>query len=362
MAAPLIRIAGAGLLGCLLAWRLLRQGRRVILHETQAQCDGRGSAGRIAAGMIAPYSEAARDPHEENFRKGLHSLRVWPKLLEELREDSGMEVLFQAAGTLVVAHPQDHAELTAFREQLAARAFVAPEAVRTLDAEELARQEPLLAEHFSHALYLPEEGCLASEELFLALQRAITALHGGQHPGEEILEVAPGMLRSASAHYRCDVAVDCRGAGASHWPGLRGVRGEALRVRAPELSLGRPVRLMHPRYCLYLAPRRDASYVIGATEIESNSTAPLSVRSALELLSALYSIHPAFAEGQILEFGVALRPSFADHLPRLEAVPGMVRANGLYRHGYLLAPTLLQRAFEAVEAQLNETLTLAVPA
>ena len=40
--------------------------------------------------------------------------------------------------------------------------------------------------------------------------------------------------------------------------------------------------------------------MIGATVIESEETGPISVRSALELLSAAYALDPAFGEAEIV--------------------------------------------------------------
>ncbi|MDI9690499.1 FAD-dependent oxidoreductase, partial [Burkholderia cenocepacia] len=81
---------------------------------------------------------------------------------------------------------------------------------------------------------------------------------------------------------------------------MRGIRGEVARVRAPGIGLTRPVRLLHPRYPLYIAPKQDDLYVIGATEVEGEDMSPVSVRSALELLSAAFSVHPALGEARIL--------------------------------------------------------------
>ena len=136
--------------------------------------------------------------------------------------------------------------------------------------------------------------------------------------------------------------IDARGLGAGQQvAGLRGVRGEILWVRAPEVALSRPVRLMHPRYQLYIAPKPDNLYAVGATQIESESLAPITVRSSLELLSALYSVQTGFAEATVVRSYANCRPAFADNLPRIEVCAGLMRINGLYRHGYLLAPAIL---------------------
>ena len=68
----------------------------------------------------------------------------------------------------------------------------------------------------------------------------------------------------------------------------------------------------------------------------------MSVRSALELLSAAYTVHSGFAEGRILEFGAQCRPSFKNNLPQIiHSDSKLMHVNGLYRHGYLIAPAIV---------------------
>jgi glycine oxidase len=149
---------------------------------------------------------------------------------------------------------------------------------------------------------------------------------------------------------------DCRGLGArSDWPTLRGVRGEVIRVHAPEVALTRPTRLLHPRYPLYIAPKPHGMFVIGATEIESDDLSPVSVRSALELLSAAYTVHPGFGEARVVEMNAQARPTLRDNLPRLRWLgPRRLQINGLYRHGFLIAPALLDAVMDCVASGCSE--------
>ncbi len=84
------------------------------------------------------------------------------------------------------------------------------------------------------------------------------------------------------------------------------------------------------------------------TEIETEDRSPLSVRSALELLSALFSLQSEFAEARIVKTDVNLRPAFPDNRPRIEHQDGVTRINGMFRHGYLIAPAIVQDAVTAV--------------
>jgi glycine oxidase len=113
-------------------------------------------------------------------------------------------------------------------------------------------------------------------------------------------------------------------------------------VETAEIALTRPVRLMHPRWPLYVIPRAENRFLIGATSIESEDASGVTVRSALELLTAAYTIHPAFGEAKIVEIGTALRPAFPDHAPRIQVTGDTIAVNGLYRHGFLMAPALAE--------------------
>jgi glycine oxidase len=147
------------------------------------------------------------------------------------------------------------------------------------------------------------------------------------------------------------LVIDCRGLAArddASTPKLRGVKGEIIIVETDEVQLSRPVRLMHPRWPLYVIPRADNRFMLGATSIEGEDTG-VSVRSALELLGAAYAVHPAFAEARILEFGSGLRPAFPDNLPRIAIDKKTIAVNGLYRHGFLLAPALAELTLAYVQ-------------
>ena len=147
-----------------------------------------------------------------------------------------------------------------------------------------------------------------------------------------------------------DLVIDCRGLAAKDdLPTLRGVRGERIVVKSREVNLSRPVRLLHPRFPLYVVPWGDGVYMIGATVIESEETGPITLRSALDLLSAAYALDPAFAEAEIVRQGAGARPAFPDNRPRIIAANGYIYVNGLYRHGFLLAPALAELVAAYIE-------------
>ncbi|OYV34013.1 MAG: glycine oxidase ThiO [Thiomonas sp. 20-64-5] len=353
-----VAIAGAGLAGRLLAWRLLSAGVPVILVDARARTDRDHAAG-VAAAMLAPYAElVVSDAHL--FALGEDSLALWPRWLAEIRAQTGEEVYFRHEGSLVVAHAPDDAALAHYADLIRYRLpAIRREEVQNLDAQGIAALEPEFTGRFARGLWLPQEGQLDNDQLLGALQDAILqamARVGGQWLERTTVHSldAHAVRTTDGGELRADAVVDCRGVTAD-WPGVRGVRGEVLTVSCPAVSLRRPVRLIHPRYMLYIVPRSGGRFVIGATELESQDTGPITVRSMLELASALYSVHPAFGEGRITRVATSLRPATDDHQPVWAQRAGVWHLNGLYRHGFLVAPAMVQRAERDLLALLGSS-------
>lgn len=344
-------VLGAGLMGRLLASQLARIGHRVQVHEALG-ADGQGSAARVAAAMLAPLAESAITEMPV-VRMGHHSLTRWPQLIAPLPEP----VFFQQNGTLVLWHRQDTAEAQRFEQLLGRTLHQCPQlpAVQRLDAQGLQGCEPGLASRFHQGLYLPGEGQLDNRQLLSALLQDMHQL------GVDVRwnsPCSPEDFRAGQAG-QPDWVFDCRGLGArADWSQLRGVRGEVLRLHAPEVTLQRPTRLIHPRYPIYIAPKENQVFVIGATEIESEDLSAVSVRSTLELLSAAYTVHSGFAEARILEASTQARPTLADNLPAIRfGSERSLQINGLYRHGFLISPAMLDVVMEWVQHQTTHLAT-----
>jgi len=339
-----IGIAGAGLAGRLLALALLRKGWQITLFDSDQRTGGQ-SAAVVAAGMLAPYAEL-ETAEPLVFGLGQRSLELWPQWLATLAEP----VFFQQTGTLLIAHRQDRADMERFVSHIRAKLGERAE-LQSLDATQLAELEPELAGRFQRGVWFPSEGQLSPSEFLPAVANALQQGGVSWHEGVPVEAVSPGELRAGGRAWKFDWVADTRGMGAKmNISRLRGVRGEIVTVQAPEVNLNRMVRLMHPRYAIYLAPRPDHQYVIGATSIESEDRSPISVQSLLELLSAAYTVHSGFAEARLLKTATQLRPALPDHLPRIFYRPGLLRINGLYRHGYLQGPAVVEDAIRLMEA------------
>jgi glycine oxidase len=348
---PHAAIAGAGLAGRLLAWRLLQCGWRVSLFDSRARSNTQ-SASHVAAAMLSPLAEQAAGDAVV-LALAQRSMALWPEWLAALQTQSASTIYARFEGTLVLAHPPDHSHLVHFHKQLQHALPATEQAhVKTLQSADIAQLEPALAGRFDRGLFLTTEGQLANDQLLAALE--VTLIESGHlswHAPCQVNTLQAHALISEQGTCQADAVIDTRGVGAtSEWSGLlRGVRGEIITVECPGITLQRPVRLMHPRYQLYIAPRPEARFVVGATELESQDTGPATVRSVLELASALYSLHSAFGEARILHIAAALRPALIHHQPTVRQHHGVWQLNGLYRHGYLCAPALV----DALVQQLN---------
>ncbi len=336
-------VLGAGLMGRLLAHALAQLEHRVEIHEAQGPLM-QGSAAWVAAAMLAPLAESAVTELPV-VRMGLHSIERWPAILAQLSEP----VFFQRNGTLIVWHRQDAPEARRFEQLIHRTTSQLPErfSFNSLEPQDLAEQEPELQGRFERALFLAGEGQLDNRQLLSALLHSLRrqGVKLNWHSARSPSDFQPGTTGQP------DWVFDCRGLGARpQWPQLRGVRGEVIRLHAPAVNLRRPLRLIHPRYPLYIAPKENHLFVVGATEIESDDVSPASVRSTLELLSAAYTVHSGFAEARILEINTQARPTLPDNLPSVRFLgERCVQINGLYRHGFLIAPALTDALLEWVE-------------
>lgn len=318
-----VAIAGAGLLGRLLGWYYTQRGAQVQISE-RARADCPLSAAYVAAAILAAPSERT-ESDAIILSLAMKSFETWPTWLTDLN------VPYALDGSIVTAHPNDEALLTQFIRVLERRNVAG---VRVLSQEELRSLEPDLTSHFQRGVFLEGEGWLDNRALLQALEPVC-----GTISYETPVELED---------LRGDLIIDCRGAGSDD-PDIRGVRGEILRLLAPEVNLRRPIRLLHPKYPLYVAPRPNNEYVIGATQIESEYEGNVTLRSALELLSAAHVISTGFEEAEITELSSALRPAYPDHNPRVYWDEHVLRVNGLYRYGFAVAPAIVQQVTALVD-------------
>jgi glycine oxidase len=301
-----ITIRGAGIVGLCVATELMTRGVHVTLRDPAPEPGAHGCSW-WAGGMLAPFCEGMT-AEEPVVRLGQQAADWW--------EAQGVEVIRR--GSLVVTLQRDRRELDQFARRTTGH--------RLVSGEDLAALEPHLADRHDRALYFQDEAHIDPRAALMHLRKR---------------------LQEAGARFEQDAAapdgpvIDCRGLAAQDsLSDLRGVKGEMVVLRSADVTLNRPIRLLHPRFPLYIVPRGDGVFMLGATQIESEERWRASARSVMELLSAAYALHPAFGEAEVMEIGADARPAFPDNLPRITAKGETIHVNGLFRHGFLLSPAV----------------------
>lgn len=311
-----ITVIGAGIFGLWQAFEFARRGQKVTLYEAMPETES-GSASRFAGAMLAPYCESeAAEPVVKEL--GLEGLVLW---------QSAFGAHVTQRGSLVVAAARDQGELVRFQRMT--------EGHRMIDGGEVGELEPDLSGRFLRGLYFPTEGHIAPRDtialLIAELRRLDATLVFGHAVADPVWQAGPAG----------GVVIDCRGIAARRdLADLRGVRGEMAVVRSRDVALSRPVRLLHPRFPLYIVPWGPDLYMVGATVIERDDAGPVTVRSALDLLGTAYAVHPAFGEAEIVEMSAGVRPAFADNIPKVVVKGRRISVNGAFRHGYLMSPAM----------------------
>ncbi|MCY4179334.1 MAG: glycine oxidase ThiO [Litoreibacter sp.] len=314
-----ITIIGGGVAGLCVARELRDRGAELRVID---RYDGIGphQCSWWAGGMLAPFCEG-ESAEEPVIRLGQEAAGWWQKNTGCVTQN----------GSLVLASKRDSADLTRFARRTSN--------LREVSGNEIAALEPDLGARYTRGLFFESEAHLSPRKALETLRMRLVA-DGVKF---ETAEADPETVSKKGK------TIDCRGFSArDSLPDLRGVKGEMLLLSCPEVTLNRPIRLLHPRIPLYIVPRGDGIFMLGATMIESSATSHVTARSLLELLSAAYALSPAFGEAEVLEIGVDARPAFPDNLPRIREDGNVITANGLYRHGFLLAPALARMVAELV--------------
>ena len=338
-----VAVVGGGAIGLACAWRAAQRGAKTVVLDS-----GEPGAWHVAAGMLAPVSEAEFG-ERELLALGVESAKRYEAFVGEL-EDSG----YRAVGTMVVARDRDEAEaldrLAEFRRGLGL-------AVERLRPSQARRLEPALAPTIRLALEIDTDHSVDPRKLVAALRRKITPrrarVTGLCLEGERVTGVATtdGTVRANQVVVAagCDVArLDMPEH--ARVP-VRPVKGQVLRLNDPN-GPGLVERTIRGEGA-YFVPRGDGHYVLGATMEERGWDTTPTAGGVYELLRDLSELVPGVFELEIEELIAGLRPTTPDNLPAIGhgALEGLVWATGHHRNGILLTPVTADLVASALNAE-----------
>jgi glycine oxidase len=346
-------IVGAGVIGLSIAYELLCRGKRVGVLERERPGAGASS---VAAGMLAPASEADESPPALSTF-ALESAARYPDFVRRLEATSGVACHLRFEGTLWVALDRDDvAELDRLHAIQSRRGF----ASSRLSGAEVRKREPGLTPRAVAGLWAERDVSVDPRALVAALVSAIEKLGGRIERGtvESLAPVVGGICLRGRRHddraFDATVRTVVLAAGAWSTAGLRSpvehvgvrpVKGQVVRLRGAPL-VSHCIRT--PR--VYIVPRSDGEIVIGATSEERGFDLSTNAGAVRDLLRRAWEVLPGIDELAIEELCVGFRPAVRDHLPVLgtSGIDGLYLATGHHRHGILLAPATAQELAELI--------------
>jgi glycine oxidase len=327
------------------AWQAARRGLRVTVLERAVV--GAGTS-RVAAGMIAPVSEADAS-ERELLRFGVDAAAGYPAFIDALRNSTERDPGYLRCGTLLVARDADEADALSRAERLRRELGLS---VRRLVPSEARALEPALAPTVRLALDLADDHVIDPRALMAALADALESAGGTIRVGAEVTRLlrgasgVEGVELAGGERVPCGQVVIAAGVWSSRLAGLpdgegfssRPVKGQILRLHDPAGPglLTRVLRLERG----YIVPRGDGRYVIGATMEERGFDTTVTAGAVFELLRDAAELVPGISELVIDELSAGLRPGTPDNSPVIGpgSVPGLHWATGHYRGGILFAP------------------------
>jgi glycine oxidase len=347
---PDVVVVGGGVIGLSAAWRLAGYGAEVVVIDP----DPGGGASGVAAGMIAPVTEA-RWGEEPLLALTLASWSRWPAFAAEVEAESGRAVGFRADGTLLVALGADDRVAL---DDMARRHRAMGLEVTPLRGREARAVEPGLAPGVRAGLLAADERSVDPPALLDGLRRAAVAAGATLLPAAvDRIVTSPGgdrvtgvSLVDGAEPVRAGTVVLAAGCRSADLPGLppdarppvRPVKGQIVTLRQPpgDPLLGRTVRGLVRGSSIYLVPRDDGRVAVGATVEERGWDTRPTAGGAYELLRDALALVPGLDDAELVAVRTGLRPGSPDDLPIVgpAAVEGLVVATGHHRNGILLAP------------------------
>ena len=337
-------VIGGGLIGTSIGWRLRQAGIDVVVVVGERSA----AASRVAAGMLAPITEATFT-EQRLLQLNLASRSRYPDFVAELEVASGLPAgLRQAPSLSVACDADDAARLENFADFLARAGHPG----ERLTSRECRRHEPLLAPTIRSGLLVESDWSCDNRLLLQALIEAGHRIHVREVPGfvhrvtssngrVTGVELADGQTIGAGR------VVVANGAWARQISGLpdlpvRPVKGQIVRLdpgRLPAPSL--TIRAYSRGSEIYLVPRESGREVVmGATVEELGFDQRVTAGGVYELLRDGRTVMPMTAEYALAEMSVGWRPGTPDNAPILGRcdLDGLVLATGHYRNGVLLTP------------------------
>ena len=315
-------VVGAGIVGCLTAFLLAKEGLKVTLLE--ADSVGSHASGFAFGEMGALEGSGIPDPLLDF---SVWSLRRHHKLSQELKEASGVDNQFQFTNRLSLAF--DEESVASFKKNLVWQQKVEAFTVRWLEPEEVVKVEPMASPVSLGGVYVQNA---ASVEPY---RHTLAAAQSAEKHGAEIVQRrVTGLL---SQDHRCTgvsfdggrleagtvvLAMGPWAGQASAWCGLeipvRPLKGQILRL---ENDAG-PIRTSLYWSGSYVVTKPDGLTWAGTTEEEAGFDEETTPQARDSIMADLLKMAPALTDARLVHHTACLRPLSIDGMPIVGKAPG----------------------------------------
>jgi glycine oxidase len=356
-------IAGGGVIGASIAWRLARNHLRVLLSDARAIGSEASSA---AAGMLAPGGEFEQPSPMLDF--AITSLAQYDDFVDAIQADSGLPVEFHRKGAIQIA--LDNPEL----ESLTARAAfqrtsgipstaLSEEALHALAP--LVRSDALGAVHYTNEAIVDSAGlmtalraaclargvCIQEQTRVASVAASVDQVRVGA--GDQTVTASFVVIASGAWSSGINVTVDHQPQAFpdSRPPRSFPIKGHLLGYRLSAGSLATTVRHDHT----YVLQRADGFTIAGSSTEDAGFDRTIDPTIVSDISARAGALVPALRGLQPESVWIGFRPAIdapAPHIGRVQS-SRLWLAYGHYRNGILLAPATSDRICREITAALK---------
>ena len=289
-----VAIVGGGVIGCAIAYYLSKSGVDVSIFD---RGEIGAEASSAATGLLAPLGPlSGPGPFADLL---LSSFALFPALVPELEEASGIHLAYKQTGALRIVRNPKH--VSNLRKRMHAWQPLGLK-MHWLTGDEARQLEPLLSPDLCAAIYVPEESQIDASSLVKSLSLAAINQGASFYSHSKIIGIeqhktkVTGVYTSLGDKIACNHLVIANGAWAAecgewlHFPiPIIPQRGQALMLHQP------PAPLRHIIFgeAAYLAPKMKHKIIVGATKEDAGFDANTTPGGLSWLLNAATRLSPA---------------------------------------------------------------------
>jgi glycine oxidase len=332
-------VIGGGVIGLAIAYNLAEKKQQTLLVEKNQPGQEASSA---AAGILAVAS--GRSKRGPMYQLKRASQALYPALVRELEERTGIDIEYQTVGVLDLirtdADEKKYRQLYDLRREQGYQAT-------WLSAEEMRRLEPALTTDLRGAVHFPDDhhlhnGKLAEAWAKAAAQRGVTLQTGttvneARRTGNKVTAV-----RIGDDWVNTNTVVIAAGSWSRQVGEIFGLtipvepaKGQMLAVRTTQL---RHVISWSEHY---LVPRKNGEVIIGSNVEFVGHNKDVTLETMREFINRSEALMPGVSKLPLSRFWAGLRPYSPTRRPILCRAPGLenvIIATGHHRNGIVLAP------------------------